>query len=104
MKWGSNQWRRGVLRLYRSILVTHRVVLNEQQRLLGDRVVKQEFHAHMNVTDERVATEFIRSWLEYVDVLRKGRLPKIDMSLFSDKQLHKIAEMRKKLVVPEGNE
>ena len=89
----SPHWRRGVLSLYRSILVTHRRVLNAEQRALGDRVVREEFHAHKS-TDEGKASEFLRSWVHYIQVLHGGKLP----PLFSDSQLKQLAELRSRIV------
>jgi len=99
MQYQSAHWRRGVLSLYRSVLVTNRRMLNSEQRALGDRVCKQEWHAHKgkDVTEAQ-AREFLRSWVEYVEVLHRGKLPPLDTTLFSNQQLQQLAELRKKIV------
>eukprot|EP00760_Papus_ankaliazontas_P000860 PhM_4_TR10284/c0_g2_i1/m.57118 len=97
MKFGTPHWRRGVRSMYRAILVTHRRVLNDSQRALGDRVVKEEFRKHMAV-DEAKAQAFLSSWIPYLEALHKGRIPALDTSLFSDNQLRQLGELRKRIV------
>ena len=57
--------------LYRTILKFHAVCLPHAQRQLGDRFVRAEFHRHVS-TNEKYATIFYQSWVDYVVQLEGG--------------------------------
>ena len=88
-----------VLLLYRTLLRTHEQILIPSQRSLGDAMVKQEFRVHKKVQDEARAREFIKSWLQYLEILQQSSfLPSIDPSKFTDDQLRKVQSIRQKIL------
>ena len=99
MEFGSKGWKSMVMLLYRTLLRTHTQILGPSQRNLGDAMVKREFRMHRNVKNEAQAREFIRSWLQYLETLQTSDiLPTIDPSRFTDSQLEKVSNIRKKIL------
>ncbi|KAJ2455065.1 hypothetical protein GGF42_003492 [Coemansia sp. RSA 2424] len=58
------------LRLYRSILRTHRLMPREM-RFVGDQYVRSEFRSHRAVSDRRFLEPFFAQWTSYLHLLQE---------------------------------
>jgi hypothetical protein len=66
----SAAWRTGVLCLYRDILRTHKMVLPQALRVLGDKYVREEFKLHKSAQLGH-SQQFMKQWTDYLVTLQK---------------------------------
>lgn len=86
------------LRLYKSILTSHRVLPGEM-RFIGDAYVREEFKLHKNAKPEHLRP-FFEEWINYLkfmqsmDVNRPGQdLPAQEVDRLSEEQRQKLVTM-----------
>lgn len=86
------------LRLYKSILTSHRVLPGEM-RFIGDAYVREEFKLHKNAKPEHLRP-FFEEWIAYLrlmqdmDVNNMGKdLPAEEIAKLSDEQRDKLVTM-----------
>ena len=102
MDFRSDEWAHAMLNLYRQVLKSHQIYLaNEQQRELGDKFVKAEFHRHKGA-NVKYASIFYKGWADYVAQLEGGvtqrDLTKEEAEMLNDEQKGRLTDLRRHVV------
>ncbi|KAF2716621.1 ACN9-domain-containing protein [Polychaeton citri CBS 116435] len=84
--------------LYRRILRSHRKCLDHEMRVLGDKYVKSEFHAHREVENPVHIIGFLTEWQMYAQHIegeswRGEKMDKAKIDKMSDEQLGQMYEL-----------